>query len=107
MAKTESENYPRSKLLRVLSIIGGIMPFVFILEKIYLPQDKNGLSIPPLVDAVIFIVLGLSLSAAMPQYAYRAWSLDSRSFTEWYFRQHIDPTGWLRTWYDHFPEGHL
>jgi hypothetical protein len=107
MAKIAAERYPRSRLLTASSIIGGLMAFVFLLEKIYLPQNQNGLSIPPLVDAIIFLVIGLSVSVAMAQYSYRAWSLDPQSFMEWYFCQQIGPTGWLRKWYDRFPEGHL
>jgi len=83
------------------------MSGVFILEKIYLPQSQSGLSIPPLVDATIFIVIGLSLSVVMAQYGYQAWSLDLRSFTEWYSCQQIISNEWFQDWYNSFSHWNL
>jgi len=99
MMKTAPEKYPRSRLLTVLSIITTVMLCVFILEKIFLPQGKQGLSIPPLIDGVIFLGLGVSLSVAMAQYSYQAWSLGSRDFMEWCFSQQIVSMNWLQKWY--------
>jgi len=107
MVKTALERYPRSRLLMASGIVATIMICVFMLEKIFLPQSETGLSIPPLVDGVFFLGIGLSLSVAMAQYSYRAWSLDSRDFMEWYFCQSGGSANWLRKWYSHFPEGYL
>ncbi len=100
--KSASGRFPRSKLLIASSVIGTIMPVTFILEKIYLPQSANGLSVPPLLDAIIFIMLGLSLSFAMAQYGYQAWSLDLHNFTEWYSSQQIISNQWFIDWYNSF-----
>lgn len=75
---------------------------MFILEKILLPQSQNGWSILPLVDAIIFLLIGLSLSIAMAQYGYHAWSLDLPSFTEWYSCQQMIPNKRFQDWYNSF-----
>ncbi len=105
--KSSSERFARSKPLVTSSVIATIMSVVFILEKIYLPQSENGLSIPPLLDAIIFIVMGLSLSFATAQYGYQAWSLDLRSFTEWYACQQIISNQGFLDWYNSFPGWNL
>ena len=84
-----------------------MMAAVFLLEKIYLPQGENGLSIPPFLDAIISIVMGLSLSFAMAQYSYRAWSLDLHSFTEWYACQQIISNQSFLDWYNSLPGWNL
>jgi hypothetical protein len=83
------------------------MSVVFLLEKIYLPQSENGLSIPPLLDAIIFIVIGLSLSFAAAHYGYQAWSLDLRSFTEWCICQQIISNQPFLDWYNSLPGWNL
>ena len=101
--KSSSERFPQSKLLVASSVIATIMSVIFLLEKIYLPQSENGLSIPPLIDAIISIVMGLSLSFAMAHYSYNAWSLDLRSFTEWCACQQIISNQPFLDWYNSLP----
>ncbi len=104
MVNTTTGRYPRSRLLTVLGIITAIMLCVFIVEKIFLPQSGMGLS---KIDGVIFLGLGLSLAVAMAQYGYHAWSLDLRSFTEWYSRQQIISNQWFQDWYNSLPGWNL
>jgi hypothetical protein len=101
--KSSSERFSQSKPLVASSVIATIMSVVFLLEKMYLPQSENGLTIPPLLDAIIFIVMGLSLSFGSAQYSYRAWSLDLRSFTEWCACQQIISNQSFLDWYNGLP----
>jgi len=72
-----------------------ILFVLLIITKTYLPDAWGGLSDPPIFDYIYILGLGICVSILGTSYAYYAWTLSAKEYSEWNAVQQKNFENWL------------